>query len=67
MTFKGKIGRRYEAVRGDYDGTTDDRRDRWYVQRAGAIADRRGAGYATKDEALDMAGILNAASEIVGR
>ena len=44
---------RYEAVQGDYIGTTDNRRDRWYVQEIGGVADRRGAGYSTRDEALD--------------
>lgn len=45
--------RDYEIVRGAYQGTTDDRLDRWYIQIKGCtLIDRRGAGYATKREAM---------------
>jgi len=51
---------RYEAVQGDYIGTTDNRRDRWYMQEIGGVADRQGAGYATQAEALDAIGMEEA-------
>lgn len=42
----------YSIVRGAYQGTTDDRLDRWYVQHPTDTAiDRRGPGYATIAEA----------------
>lgn len=45
---------RYETVRGGYHGTTDDRADRWYVVDTEAdIIDKRGPGWATREEALD--------------
>jgi len=48
---------KHEAVQGDYDGTTDNRRGRWYMQEIGGVADRQGAGYATRDEVIDMIGM----------
>ena len=43
----------YEVNRGSYMGTTDDRLDRWYIERTDADAvDRRGRGYRTRREAL---------------
>jgi len=54
VTTDSKTTTKYEVVEGDYDGTTDDRRGRWYIQRVGGMADRRGAGYSTRAEALDM-------------
>ncbi len=46
-TYKG-----YTITRGAYQGTTDDRMDRWYVQSADDEAiDRRGAGHATLADA----------------
>ena len=44
----------YSVVQGEYHGTTDDRADRWYLQndREHSV-DRRGKGFATKQEALD--------------
>ena len=47
----------YRIVRGSYQDTTDDRSDRWYVEHESAqVVDRRGAGYATRREALDAIG-----------
>lgn len=44
----------YEVNRGSYLDTTDDRIDRWYVERVDASAvDRTGRGYRTRREALD--------------
>ncbi len=44
----------WELTRGAYQGTTDDRLDRWYWQRIGSNAiDRTGPGYGTIGEALD--------------
>ena len=47
--------RGWTIERGAYTGTTDDRRDRWYVYRLDAYnaVDRRGPGYATRREALE--------------
>lgn len=46
-----KLG--YRIVRGSYVGTSDDRIDRWYIDRLDSnVIDRRGAGYRTKAEAL---------------
>jgi len=43
----------FEVVRGDYTGTTDNRIDRWYVQRLDSpVVDRTGAGFRTRHEAL---------------
>lgn len=45
--------RGYQIVRGAYHGTSDDRADRWYIQSlTSATVDRRGKGFAGKDEAL---------------
>lgn len=55
MTMTTAIARKYgyEIVRGAYTGTTDDRLDRWYIHRIDStIIDRRGAGYATRADAL---------------
>jgi len=42
--------------RGAYQGTTDDRLDRWYATRDGAdLVDRTGPGYATRREAAEAA------------
>lgn len=46
----------YRVVRGAYQGTSDDRADRWYVEREDAtVVDRRGPGHATVGEALEDA------------
>lgn len=46
-----KLG--YQIVRGNYVGTSDDRIDRWYIDRDDSnIVDHTGAGYHTKAEAL---------------
>jgi hypothetical protein len=51
--------RRFTATRGTYQGTTDDRIDRWYIEDAEARhVDRRGPGYRTKREALAEAARL---------
>ena len=43
----------YRIVRGDYAGTSDNRIDRWYIDREDSnVVDRRGAGYRTKAEVL---------------
>lgn len=43
----------YEVSRGAYRGTTDDRADRWYIDRVGLpLVDRRGGGYSTRADAL---------------
>lgn len=48
-----KLG--YEVIRGAYAGTTDDRADRWYIQEINSdTVDRRGAGFSTKKEALEV-------------
>lgn len=56
-----KIG--YNVERGNYSETSDDRRDRWYIQKIGDITDHRGRGFATRQEALDLieeiVGLLN--------
>ena len=44
----------YVAVRGDYTGTTDDRRDRWYIDTIGQPVDHRGPGHRTRREAVQM-------------
>lgn len=44
----------YQIVRGSYQDTTDDRLDRWYIDRIDSrTIDRRGAGYCTRRAALD--------------
>ena len=44
----------YVARRGDFDGTTDDRRDRWYIDTIGEPVDHRGPGHPTRREAVAM-------------
>lgn len=47
----------YRVTRGAYSGTTDDRIDRWYIDDIESdIVDRRGFGYATKQDALEAIG-----------
>jgi hypothetical protein len=47
----------YRLVRGAYQGTTDDRLDAWYIDLIdGDTIDRRGAGYPTKEAALEALG-----------
>lgn len=55
MTLKRARALGYDVSRGAYYGTTDDRGDRWYLDRidnAGPI-DHRGAGYPSRSAALD--------------
>lgn len=42
----------YVAVRCDYEGTTDDRADRWYIDKIGEPVDHRGPGDRTRREAV---------------
>lgn len=43
----------YEIVRGSYRGTSDDRLDRWYIERIDShIVSRLGSGYSTRGDAL---------------
>lgn len=43
----------YEITRGAYSGTTDDRLDRWYIERTDSrIVSRLGSGYSTRADAL---------------
>ena len=44
--------RGYWIDRGNYVGTTDDRADRWYINRYREPIDHRGQGFATRAEAL---------------
>lgn len=45
---------RFALQRGNVHGGNDDRADRWYIVDGGADAiDKRGAGFATRAEALD--------------
>ena len=54
MTEKTHTYRGWNIERGAYQGTTDDRLDRWYVQHPDRDAiDRRGPGYATLREARE--------------
>ena len=47
---------RFRVTRGAYQGTTDDRADRWYVEDTRSrTVDRRGEGYRTRKEALEAA------------
>jgi hypothetical protein len=47
-----KLG--YSINRGSYQGTTDDRLDRWYIERdSNTMVDRRGGGFITKKLALE--------------
>lgn len=46
---------RYTVRRGEYQGTTDNRLDRWYIQQAGEDFRPFGAGFATKREATEAA------------
>ena len=42
----------YYVERGAYQGTSDDRLDRWYIGSDDSdTVDRRGPGYETRDEA----------------
>lgn len=44
----------YTIRRGSYSGTSDNRIDRWYVERLDAsMVDRRGNGFASKRAALE--------------
>jgi len=52
--------KRYIVVRGSYSGTPDDRSDRWYIDdNESTTVDHRGAGYATRQEALEAANKRN--------
>lgn len=43
----------YAVVRGAYRGTTDDRLDRWYIERTDSrVISRLGSGYSTRADAL---------------
>ena len=54
MANKTHTYRGWRIERGAYQGTTDDRLDRWYPQRPDRDAiDRRGPGYATLREARE--------------
>jgi len=62
MTKTEKTYKGYTLSRGAYSGTTDDRLDRWYIDRIESydsdgvrsnIQDRRGPGYRTQREAKD--------------
>lgn len=45
----------YQLTQGAYSGTSDDVIGTWYAERLDSdTVDRRGRGYATKREALDM-------------
>lgn len=51
MTKQHKY-RGFTITRGSYQGTPDDRLDRWYIDDPSrTVADRRGAGFATLNEA----------------
>lgn len=44
--------RRFTVVRGSYQGTSDDRLDRWYIEdRESRAVDRRGQGFKRKADA----------------
>lgn len=58
MTEKAAAKAGYSVTRGAYSGTTDDRLDRWYLQAEDGPVDRRGAGFATKKEALLHLGFI---------
>ena len=46
------IHKGHRITRGDYQNTTDDRLDRWYIDPPGAdIMDRRGPGFRTLADA----------------
>lgn len=55
LTFEQARHRGWTIERGAYQGTTDDRHDRWYVYRIDThnAVDRRGSGYRTRREALE--------------
>lgn len=59
--------KRYTAVRGSYQGTSDDRYDRWYIDdRDSTVVDRRGPGWATKRECeaeIDARGLDDPSAE----
>ena len=42
----------YYLSEGSYYGTQDDRSGRWYILKAGESVDKRGKGFATKENAL---------------
>jgi len=44
------VSKKYQISRGSYLDTPDDRLDRWYIEPA-KVADRRGPGYRTREEA----------------
>lgn len=53
MTEAQAQKRGYKVTRGAYVGTSDDRADRWYIERIDSgVVDRRGFGFATKVGAL---------------
>ena len=60
--------RGWTIERGAYTGTTDDRRDRWYVYRLDAYhaVDRRGPGFATRRAALEALEYHLGAERILG-
>jgi len=54
MTIAQARAAGYEINRGSYQGTTDDRLDRWYIEATNSkVVDRRGPGFATRKAALD--------------
>ncbi len=45
---------RFEAIEGNYTGTSDDAVGRWYiVDRDADVIDKRGAGYPSREAALE--------------
>lgn len=55
LTEKQAKAQGYALTRSAYSGTTDDRADRWYLDKTDSdVVDRRGPGYPTKRDALDM-------------
>lgn len=65
LTLAQARRRGFVVERGAYTGTTDDRRDRWYVYRPDTYhaVDRRGPGYATRREALEALEYLLSATD----
>jgi hypothetical protein len=51
-----KLG--YSITRGSYQGTTDDRLDRWYIEREGDPVCRIGGGFLTKKAALEHLSVM---------
>ncbi len=52
----------YTITRGAYQGTCDDRLDRWYAYPADGDIDRRGEGFATRRAAKQA--VENIVSEL---